>query len=367
MTDGKISLAKKAETLRTILAQNAQAFAKVAPKYLNVERMLRLLISAGSRNPKIFECSPQSVLALAMKCAETGLEPIGAGGAYAIPYENKKNGTVELTFLPDYRGLINAAKNAGCVKTVIAEVVREKDDFDYSLGLNPDLRHKPATGSRGEITHVYGIWIEPDGSKHFIVMDRGEVESIRNRSQAWRAFKKYGKECPWNTDEGEMFKKTITRRIGKQWIGISVHFDKAMEYDNEIDGMVKVTDEKPEIEMPKEKEIVVDPKANQENEPDGQDDDNDDPEPTGGGDEEGGSEPEEKPDSDGAVSNFELLKKVCKEKGIDGKAVAGIVAATMSKKVLSFADLKKKLSENEIADLIELIASSTTENDGEEE
>lgn len=234
--------------LRGMLEKAKPRLMEVAPKHLKVERLTRLLLSAGSRNPKILDCSPESVLQFAMKCSETGLEPIGAGGMWAIPYENRKNNTVELQAIPDYRGLANCAKRAECIKDAYAEVVRKNDEFDYALGLEPHLTHKPARGDRGELEAAYCIIVFPDDTKRFVVMDKSEVEGIRKRSRA-------SQSGPWVTDEAEMWKKTVMRRALKPFAGASPELDEAINLTDRATGLVDVTPREP-IPMPTEKRVV---------------------------------------------------------------------------------------------------------------
>lgn len=236
---------QKLNTLRSMLEQASPRLSEVAPKHLSVERLTRLLLSAASRNPKILECTKESVLNFAMTCSQTGLEPIGAGGIHPIPYANKKAGTVELTAIVDYRGMANVAKRAECIKDAYAEVVYEKDEFDYELGLNPILKHKPGRGDRGALESAYCIIVMPDDVKRFVVMDKKEIESIRDRSNAWRTYKTYGKECPWNTDPAEMWKKTVMRRGMKPFAGAAPEMDAVIELDDKVTGAIDVTPRAP--------------------------------------------------------------------------------------------------------------------------
>lgn len=231
------------KTLRTMLEGASAKLAEVAPKHLKANRLVRLLLSAASRNPKILECTPESVLNFAMQCSQTGLEPIGAGGMWPIPYRNNKNNTTELTALPDYRGLVNCAKHGGCIKDAYAEAVYEKDEFDYALGLEPRLTHKPARGDRGALDAAYCVIIFPDDTKRFVVMSRSEIDGIRKRSRA-------STSGPWVTDEAEMWKKTVVRRAMKPFAGASQELDKAIELDDKAGAVIDVT-HKPAVPMPK--------------------------------------------------------------------------------------------------------------------
>lgn len=241
--------------LRKALESQRNSFIAVANKHLSVERLIKLTLAAAGRTPKILECSTPSVLQFCMRCAETGLEPIGAGGAWPIPYENRKDGTVELQFIPDYRGMIHAAKRAGCIGDAYAETVKEGDEFEFSFGLNPDLIHVPSREGRGELTHAYCVFELPTGKKRFVVMDREEIENIRNRTPAWKAFLKYKKACPWNTDEGEQWKKTAVRRAMKPFAGATPEMTALIEYDNESSGVdfKEAIDIEP-VAMPEKKE-----------------------------------------------------------------------------------------------------------------
>lgn len=240
-TPAKAQPSSALATLKDQLAKARDRLAEVAPKYLNVDRVTRLLLAACGRNPKILQCTPESILQFAMKCAETGLEPIGAGGCWPIPYENKKAGTVELQFIPDYRGLGNSAKHAGCITDYYAEVVRAGDEFDYELGISPKLYHKPARKDRGALEAGYCILVLPGGEKRFVVMDGEAILAIKRRSRA-------ANSGPWVTDEAEMWKKTVVRRAMKPFVGMSPALDSAIEaYDAAED--VRLASEP--VQMPK--------------------------------------------------------------------------------------------------------------------
>lgn len=228
--------------IRTKLEQAKPMLQEAAQQHLSVERCTRLLLSACSRNPELLKCTPESVLLFAMKCTETGLEPIGPGGAWPIPFKNTKAGTVEMQFIPDYRGLVHCAKRAGCITDAYAEVVKANDEFSYELGLNPTLTHKPARGDRGALEAAYCAFALPDGTKRFVVMDRAEIESIRRRSRA-------AQSGPWVTDEAEMWKKSVTRRAMKPFAGANAALDAAIEADDAALGLDGEADRAP-IPMP---------------------------------------------------------------------------------------------------------------------
>lgn len=237
--------------LREVLDKAKGKLAEVAPKHMKVERITRLLLSAVSRNPALLHCTRESVLQFCMKCSETGLEPIGPGGAWPVPFRNK-NGNTEMQFIPDYRGLINIAKRAKAIKDAYAEVVREGDAFEYELGLTPALRHKPATRERGATIGAYCVVVLPDDARRFTYMDRDEIEAIRKISKA-------ATTGPWKDFEGEMYKKTVVRRAMKLYAGVSRELDAAVEADNDATG-IDMTIREP-VQMPRIVQDAPEPTA----------------------------------------------------------------------------------------------------------
>lgn len=190
---------------------------KVLPKTLDAARMARIVLSAMQVQPKLYDCTPESVLLSVMRAASYGLEPDGGplGHGYLVPFWSSKNKRMECQFIPGYRGLVKMARNSGEVADVSGEVVREGDHFDYELGLTPRLEHKrnDACDQLLPLQYAYAVARFRDGEKKFVVMNRAEVEAIKARSQS----KDRGGNLvgPWVTDEAEMWKKTAIRRLAK--------------------------------------------------------------------------------------------------------------------------------------------------------
>lgn len=122
------------------------------PKHMSVERMTRLVLTVFSQNPKLAECSPFSVAASIMTASQLGLEPNVNGQGYLIPYGGA------CTFVPGWKGLVDLANRGGRC-TVWTGAVYKGDDFDYQLGDNPFVRHKPGDGDENpdDLLYVYAI------------------------------------------------------------------------------------------------------------------------------------------------------------------------------------------------------------------
>lgn len=219
------ALVKKAETIRDLLMKDSvkKQLALAIPKHLSVERLLRVAYTSILRNPKLMECTPQSLLSCIMVCGQLGLEPDQfLGQAYLVPFKN--HGTLECTLIPGYRGYIALARRSGEVQSVSAQVVYTKDHFELTYGIDEKLNHIPADGDRGEVRGAYVVFRYKDGSHSFDYMPKADIDRIRARSKS-------ANDGPWVTDYAEMAKKTVIKRHAKL-APMSVEFAKAVALDD---------------------------------------------------------------------------------------------------------------------------------------
>lgn len=197
-------LAKRSGDLMALLERMRPAIAQALPKHISAERIARIALTAVRANPALALCTPQSFLGSLLQASQLGLEvntPLGQ--AYLIPYKDV------CTLVIGYQGMLDLARRSGMVKAIYAHPVFEGDTFDYELGLEPKLKHKP-TDTPGPLTHVYAVARLADGEPIFTVLTRADVETYRARSRA----KDNG---PWVTDYTAMCLKTAIRRIWR-WL-----------------------------------------------------------------------------------------------------------------------------------------------------
>lgn len=213
-------------TMQQYIKQMEGEIKKALPSVITPERFTRIVLSALSTNPKLAQTTPQSFLGAMMTAAQLGLEPnTPLGQAYLIPFKN--HGTLECQFQLGYKGLIDLAYRSGEVSVIQAQIVYENDDFDYSFGLEPELKHIPAKAGRGEPTHAYAVFRTRDGGYGFEVMS---MEDIRAHA------KKYSKAYssgPWQTNFEEMAKKTVLKRVLK-YAPLKSDFVRGMAQDETI-------------------------------------------------------------------------------------------------------------------------------------
>jgi len=209
--------------------------AKVLPKHLTPDRMIRVAITATMKTPKLLQCTADSLTRCMLDCSALGIEPDGRR-AHLIPFEDRKKGVTVCTLIIDYKGLAELAMRSGLVSNIHADVVRENDVFEYDLG---EIKaHKiDFRNERGAAYAFYAICRFKDGSVKADVMSVDEVEAIRMRSKS-------PNEGPWATDPVEMGKKTVFRRLSK-WLPLSPEFRDAVEKDDEEDPIAKAVNVTP--------------------------------------------------------------------------------------------------------------------------
>ena len=206
--------------------------AAALPKICTPDRFMRVMMTAAQKNKELLKCTKQSLFEAMMSCAELGIEPDGRR-AYLIPFKNSKKGVVECQLQLGYKALVELVLRSGTVSNIHADVVCDNDDFEYDTG--EIKRHKiDFKKERGAMYAAYAKATFKDGTTKAEVLSRFEIEAIRNRSQAVRAAKRYGKDTPWDTDYNEMAKKTAFKRLSK-WLTLSPELRDAIAKDDEAE------------------------------------------------------------------------------------------------------------------------------------
>lgn len=204
---------QKPVTLRDHVARMQTEFAKALPGHITAEKFVRTAQTAIALTRNIDKVrNPQSLLAACTKAAADGLILDGREAALVVDY----NGDVQ--YRPMMRGLLKLAYNSGAIKGIVVEIVRKGDVFRHSpTNLAQPIHHEiNHEAERGEPHTVYALAEMKDGGIVHEVMSVADVNRIRDRSDAWRAFiAKKIKSTPWATDWSEMARKTVFRRLSK--------------------------------------------------------------------------------------------------------------------------------------------------------
>lgn len=244
--------ADKLGTLKHLFEAKKGAISAVLPKHLTVDRIIKLTLSAISRNPELLACSQESIFFACVQAAEVGLE-FGnmLGHAYLVPFRNKHTKKMEAQFIPGYRGLIALARRSGQILSIEAHVVYAKDAFAVRYGSDAMISHTPYDGDDdpGELRRAYAVAHLRDTPKpQFDVMTRRDLEAVRAKSAA-------ANSGPWADPQSypEMCKKTVVKRLWKM-LPMSTEMAKALAADNaaetgEVADLSDLFDAAPEAEI----------------------------------------------------------------------------------------------------------------------
>ena len=248
MTENLPAVQRKALDLKTYLNRDniKSGLAQALPKWMSIDRLLRVVFTSTMKTPKLLDCTMESLLQSIMLCAQLGLEPI-LGRAYLIPYNNSKlidgqwKKVLECQFQPGYQGLVDLARRSGSIKDVYAMNVYENDEFDLTFGTDRKIYHRPwylnkANKEPGEIIGTYAVWEMKDGTKHPEFMTISDIHKRRDRSQAYQYAMsnpkdKNAQDCPWIQWAEEQNVKTVIKHSSKL-VPASIEFMQAIDLDN---------------------------------------------------------------------------------------------------------------------------------------
>lgn len=207
------------------------------PDHVKPERFKRNMVNLFMQKPEMLHYDPRAVFCEVSKAAALGLllDP-QLGEAYIVPVWNGKAGGKVPELRCGYRGIMKLARQSDEITNLYPGEVRENDAFVWKEGSNKQLVHEPETKKpRGRATHYYAVVHYKDGTHDFEVMDMEQLHDIRERSDSWKAFQAGKiKSSPWATDEGEMCKKTVLRRLLKR-VPQSPELSEALGMENAAD------------------------------------------------------------------------------------------------------------------------------------
>ncbi len=207
----KVENRNTAPSLKQWVAKMSDQIKNALPANITPERMMRIAITALSKNNKLSSSTPESFMGALLTSAQLGLEcntPLGQ--AYLIPFWNGKKNCMETQFQLGYQGLIDLCYRTGQYKKIVARVVYEGDDFDYSYGLEERLIHRPHEKTDKPI-YVYAIYELKNGASAFEVMSWDAIDKhAKKYSQSANS-----SSSPWKTDPESMAKKTVLKKVLK--------------------------------------------------------------------------------------------------------------------------------------------------------
>jgi len=229
------------QTISNFVYEAESGFNNVlADRSLNFEREAGFAIQILTANDYVSKLAAgdrQSVVNAVTNIAAIGISLNPAKKqAYLVPRKGK------ICLDISYMGLIDLAVQTGSIQWAQADLVYAHDAFTLNgFDKPPTHSFNPFSKERGNIVGAYVVVKTQSGDYLTDCMSVDEINAIKNRSESVKA----GKSSPWDTDYGEMSKKTVVKRAYKYWPK-SDRLDQAIHHLNTESGEGLASLAKPE-------------------------------------------------------------------------------------------------------------------------
>lgn len=211
-----ISILEKLESMRPQIAM-------ALPRHLTPERMIRIAITCLRTNPKLGECDAQSILASVMLASQLGLEPGVMGQCFLVPYKDHKTKQMICTLVPGWLGILDLVNRAGKASAWTGAVY-QGDEFEWSLGDSPFVKHKPC-GDESTLLHTYAI-ARVKGSAWPIIEVWPMSKLLKHRDR----FNKVG-DSHYSYNHFEMYSRKIALLQALKYVPRSIELATAFQLD----------------------------------------------------------------------------------------------------------------------------------------
>lgn len=197
------------------------------------------LTALVSNDKNLQACAPTTLMFAALTATALKL-PLdkNLGFAYVIPFNNKRAGTCEATFMCGYRGYIQLAIRSGQFKTLNVTDVREGEmqERDFLTG---DIKFKwdnTAERINKPIVGYVSFFELTNGFKQTLFMTTEELKAHATRySQTYSSKNEYVRNSSkWTTDFDSMCRKTLIKLLLSRYAPLSVDMQTAIKADQSV-------------------------------------------------------------------------------------------------------------------------------------
>ena len=241
--------AKTNPTMKDLVEAQLPAIERQLGGAMNTDAFVRAVLSEITKQPKLMNADPATVLGGVMLAAQLRLE-IGAGmGEFWLTPRRDKGRDICLPII-GFQGLVKLTLRSEMVTSVQAFIVREGDDFTYGAdaerGMFYEWKPRDFEETRTPIGVVATAKMRAGGTT-WVYLTAGQV--LNRRPSYWES-------TPWKTHADEMWKKTAVRALAK-YLPKSTDLGRAIEADEQKVQHVKGIDEVTVTRLDDEPETVV--------------------------------------------------------------------------------------------------------------
>jgi recombination protein RecT len=237
------------------LKNELESKAMALPDNFNKMRFVQNCLTVLKETKNIEKIDPISIVTALLKGAFLNLD-FFHGECYAIPYSGVMN------FQTDYKGEKKLCEKYSerKIKDIYAKLVRVGDEFIETVKEGRQVvNFNPKSFSDEKIIGCFAIVYYEDGGMSYETMSTQEIEEIKKR---YSKKDKEGNYSPaWRYSIGEMYKKTVMRRLCKT---IPLNFDNKEQVEAYREGAEHtfkkdILDIRPAVEnvFEQKKEIII--------------------------------------------------------------------------------------------------------------
>ena len=183
----------------------------VLPAHIDISKFQRVAMTAIQMDPALLEADRTSLYTALTKAAQDGLLPDKREGALVIyktkiKIDGRDEWVNAVQWMPMVAGILKKIRQSGEVASISAHAVYENDQFDYMLGDDEQIHHKPTEGTPGKIRGAYCIVTLKDGFKVRDYMPWWRIEKAKAVAKT---------KFVWDAWPDEMAIKTVIKHIAK--------------------------------------------------------------------------------------------------------------------------------------------------------
>lgn len=225
------------------LTEKLDSVADALPKDFNKTRFVQNCLALLNDDPeKYSKCKSTEIMAGLLKASYLGLD-FYSRECYLVPYGNKLN------YQTSYTGAMKLAKKYSSrpIKEIYAKLIHEGDAFEEVIeNGKQSINFRPKFPHSDNVIGAFAVVAYKDGGIQYDVMTLDELENTRKHSKA-------SNSPAWKDFTGEMYKKTVLKRLCKY---IDLQFENPTQQTTFNDDLAIETDPQ------KLNEIQVEAEAN---------------------------------------------------------------------------------------------------------
>lgn len=177
-------------------------------------KFISSIVADVQRNPKLMECTRESLINSYMTMAQLGFMPSQISGeAYVLPYKIAGDMTAQLQV--GYQGLVTLFYQGG-IEKINSEIVRKNDKVSFVNGeMSHEIDLTKSSQERGEAIGAY-VKIMFRGVENVKYMNAKDI--LAHGQKFSKSYNPTGQYSPWNPandPELNMWRKTVLKQMAK--------------------------------------------------------------------------------------------------------------------------------------------------------